>query len=367
MKKIFVYFLLFLLHSCQSHPVSDIIVWNYDDFISTKIKMSDIADEMVIVQPDSIDYKMSIIVHDASFFLAGTEQGILKYDNEGHLIGRIGSVGQGPGEYRIPYEIAINERDSIIYIYCIDTSKLLSYSYDGTFLSEHLLQLPAEWAIKFYFLKDKLYFYYKVDAGESQPYIYALTDTVGNLLSYKRDESVRFALSNSYSFGAMHLGCLGDTMLVWNQYSDTLYRVSEKGEESVALWGEWNKRLTPARIDNNDFNQCMVIYTIVETVHYYLCIWRPFDWKDIHWNYCFYDKLSGKLYNSESIEDDLWGLPVFVPSNYFVVDGREYLEALYQPYKLLDAWLTSNYPEIRKLADKIDEEGNNVLIRIRLK
>ena len=36
-------------------------------------------------------------------------------------------------------------------------------------------------------------------------------------------------------------------------------------------------------------------------------------------------------------------------------------------YKLLDAWLTSDDPEIRKLADRIDEEGNNVLIRIRLK
>lgn len=36
-------------------------------------------------------------------------------------------------------------------------------------------------------------------------------------------------------------------------------------------------------------------------------------------------------------------------------------------YKLLDAWLTSDNPEIRKLADKIDEEGNNVLIWIRLK
>ena len=42
-------------------------------------------------------------------------------------------------------------------------------------------------------------------------------------------------------------------------------------------------------------------------------------------------------------------------------------EAPYQPYELLDAWLSSDDPEIRKQADCIDEEGNNVLIRIRLK
>ena len=61
------------------------------------------------------------------------------------------------------------------------------------------------------------------------------------------------------------------------------------------------------------------------------------------------------------------GFLSFFPYNYFVIDGREYLEAHYQPYELLDAWLTSDDPEIRKLADRIDEEGNNVLIRIRLK
>ena len=26
-------------------------------------------------------------------------------------------------------------------------------------------------------------------------------------------------------------------MLAWNQYSDTIYRVSEKGEEVAAVWG----------------------------------------------------------------------------------------------------------------------------------
>lgn len=88
-------------------------------------------------------------------------------------------------------------------------------------------------------------------------------------------------------------------MLVWNQYSDTIYRVSEKGEEPVAMWGKWN--------------------------------------------------------------------PLFFPYNYFVIDGREYLEAIYQPYELVDAWLASDDPKIREQAKSIDEEGNNVLIRIRLK
>ena len=49
------------------------------------------------------------------------------------------------------------------------------------------------------------------------------------------------------------------------------------------------------------------------------------------------------------------------------MDGREYLECGYPTYKLLDAWLISDDPKIRKQAESIDEEGNDVLIRIRLK
>ena len=330
--------------------------------------MSDIADEMTIIQPDSIDYKGARIVHASSFFLAGTEQGILKYNNQGHLIGKIGAIGQGPGEYSRFYTMAINETDQMIYVYRMNTSELWSFSYDGTFLNKHSLQLPKKWAWSFYYLKDKFYFYYSVDAdNESHPYMYAITDTIGNLLTSKRDESLDFAPGRYPTFPSDHLGVFGDTMLVWNQYSDTIYRISEKGEEAFAVWGQWGKRLTPAKVEKEEYEQSMIISTIVETINYYLCIWRPYDIMENQWNYFFYDKSSGKLFNSEGLVDDLWGLPSVIPYNYFVMEGREYLECGYQPYKLLDAWLSSDDPQIRKQAESIDEEGNNVLIRIRLK
>ena len=45
------------------------MVWNYDDFIEKSLKVSDIADEMTIIQPDSIDYQRGEITHATSFFL----------------------------------------------------------------------------------------------------------------------------------------------------------------------------------------------------------------------------------------------------------------------------------------------------------
>lgn len=101
-------------------------------------------------------------------------------------------------------------------------------------------------------------------------------------------------------------------------------------------------------MENDAYEQSMIISTIVETVHYYLCIWRPAGIMWNQWNYCFYDKSSGKLFNSEGITDDLWGLPSIFPYNYYVMDGREYLECGYPTYKLLDAWLTSDDPKILK-------------------
>jgi len=368
MKHLFIISQLLFLYSCCNKSESTIRIWNYDDFIKKDVKMSDIADAMTIIQPDSIDYKGARIVHASSFFLAGTEQGILRYDKEGHFMNKIGAIGQGPGEYSRFYQMAINEMERVIYVYRMDVSTLLSFSYEGNFLNKHSLQLPKKMAWKFYCLKDKLYFYYNIDAdNESLPYMYAITDIIGNLLYSKLDESLDFAPGNYPSFPSDHIGLFGDTMLVWNQYSDTIYRVSEKGEEAFAVWGEWDKRLTPAKVEKEECNQSMIISTIFETVNYYLCIWRPYDIKKNRWNYCFYDKASGKLFNSEGITDDLWGLPSIFPYNYYVMDGREYLECGYPTYKLLDAWLSSDDPKIRKQAESIDEEGNNVLIRIRLK
>ena len=180
MKHLFIISQLLFLYSCCNKPESTIRIWNYDDFIKKDVKMSDIADEMTIIQPDSIDYKGARIVHASSFFLAGTEQGVLRYDKEGHFMNRIGAIGQGPGEYRRFYNMAINEIDRIIYVYCMDTSTLLSFSYEGIFLNKHSLQLPKKGAWSFYYLKDKFYFYYCIDAdNESQPYMYAITDTMG--------------------------------------------------------------------------------------------------------------------------------------------------------------------------------------------
>lgn len=342
--------------------------WHYDDFIKRDIKLCDIADEMTIIQPDSIDYKGAGIIHASSFFLAGTEHGIVRYDKKGHFINRIGAIGQGPGEYSKFYNMAINEIDRIVYVYRMDNSTLLSFSYDGIFLNKHSLQLPKKWAWRFYYMNDKFYFYYIVDADdESQPYMYAITDTTGHLLSSKRDESLHFPPGSHPSFPSHHAGLFDYTMLVWSQYSDTIYRISENGEEALAVWGQWNKRLTPTKVANEDYNQSMIIYTLFETINYYLCIWRPYNIMNGRWNYCFYDKSSGKLFNSEEIADDLWGLPLLFADNYYAMDGREYIEWSYPAYKLLDAWLASDDPKIRKQAEKIDEEGNNVLIRIRLK
>ena len=57
MKHLFIISQLLFLYSCCNKSESTIRIWNYDDFIKKDVKMSDIADAMTIIQPDSIDYK----------------------------------------------------------------------------------------------------------------------------------------------------------------------------------------------------------------------------------------------------------------------------------------------------------------------
>lgn len=52
--KTIVYIICIILCSCHSQSGNHIVVWQYDNFIKKDIKLSDIADEMIIIQPDSI-------------------------------------------------------------------------------------------------------------------------------------------------------------------------------------------------------------------------------------------------------------------------------------------------------------------------
>ena len=88
------------------------------------------------------------------FLLLDRKQGLLKFDNNGMFLFKIGEFGQGPDEYAMPYALHLDEKKNIVYVADWQKMVILTYSLEGKFesTSSKLLGHP----ISFYKEDDTL-------------------------------------------------------------------------------------------------------------------------------------------------------------------------------------------------------------------
>ena len=60
---------------------------------------------------------------------------ILRYTQDGRKVGEWGRPGTGPGEFRLPHSIAVDE-DAIVYVADRENGRIQRFDRDGTFLGE---------------------------------------------------------------------------------------------------------------------------------------------------------------------------------------------------------------------------------------
>ncbi|WP_291788035.1 6-bladed beta-propeller, partial [Cecembia sp.] len=98
-------------------------------------------------------------VHDLAFsqdffLLIDRRQGLLKFDNKGSFLGKIGENGEGPDEYTMPYAIHLDEKENIVLVADWQKMTVISYSLEGKFESTSN-KLPGH-PISFYKDNDTL-------------------------------------------------------------------------------------------------------------------------------------------------------------------------------------------------------------------
>ncbi len=101
--------------------------------------------EFIIEIVDTINLEASgnpplTSVHDLAFsqdffLLVDRRQGLLKFDNKGSFLGKIGEKGEGPDEYTIPYAIHLDEKENIVLVADWQKMVVISYDLEGKFKS----------------------------------------------------------------------------------------------------------------------------------------------------------------------------------------------------------------------------------------
>lgn len=376
----------FLACSCQN-PDKEFYTFNPDTLEEIEISLSEIADDISYVPlEDSIlisgvNATTNPLFTEDRIYLYDANHGILKFSRSGKFLGKIGNKGRGPGEYLYGHAFTADPKTGSVYLNDLN-SHIKVYSHSGNYLRSILLDKYQGSIDILDFFNDKLFVSFNFQYGDDFKYECVFLDTLGNIVA-KKDRSIPIFKSNYLvGGGTFHFK---DNLNFWHNFTDTVTTFSgDMTYKPAFLLAQGVFRLPKQYIDDplkriSDFTSFEQIF---ETNRFLILRYNFYkgknslvliekDKKKSFLSYYSFDDFNG-LFN------DLDGGIKFQPRGYLVEDGREYLielkEALrikaYSNSKEFDNTEARN-PEkkaaFKKMADSLGENGNPVLMIVRLK
>jgi len=141
--KHFLFFIIitFLFFSCGETKQGDLLEIPVDIEQNNPLQLSEIAEEITAIELEltdesllSPDYLTRITVTESEVIIAGLK--IHVFNKDGKIIRSIASRGQGPGEYNIIINIAIDKKNKRLFIVSANPDKIICYDLEGNFLKE---------------------------------------------------------------------------------------------------------------------------------------------------------------------------------------------------------------------------------------
>ena len=179
-----------------------------------------------------------IIVTSSHIFVAGYRF-CYAFGRDGRFIGKIGSFGQGPEEYRMIRGLSINDNKQSLHI---DAHySLMEYSYDGIFrqsfkIPQTQVQLHSgyisDYLSKVYFVRNNLFMGYKKNLMGNEKYHFHLMNDLGQVVK-SFDNHVQFDrtyVTTGDTEDAMRPYRISENIYVKEHPNDTLYCLNAQNE-----------------------------------------------------------------------------------------------------------------------------------------
>ena len=146
MKNILLILLLFILFSCKSTGDKTDCEVLHVDLVERPVSTEELFSKISVIPLETNDSSflvrpVKVIIKDNRYYIV--DEGVpavFSFDEEGHLLHKIGKKGQGPGEYREIYDAVIKEKENAVYMLS-PFGSLYVYSLDGKFIKE--IELPT--------------------------------------------------------------------------------------------------------------------------------------------------------------------------------------------------------------------------------
>lgn len=396
MQYLFVICLLLILSSCSS-PENNLFQIEPGKFPDNKITLSEIADDITYIPLDKDNkYPLGVIytfkIVNGSIFLSAKDIGVLKFNSDGKGVRRIGSKGNGPGEYLHCLSFTVDKRTGNIYV--ADRDKIKVFSPDGIFVRDipYGDYIGGRHADHIEVFNSLLFLSDGLNMGNSKN-SWVFLDTLGNLVAEKGN-SVQKSAPNSFT--GSHTYIFKDHVYYCNNFNDTVFSIATDLSYEASYLFEFGEHQPPKEmIKFNSVDEVLSvannvcrIYTMFETKKYLVMMYY-YPGKSA---FCFIDKktkdtfLARKGLDSQGkkgtrpwlINDLDGGLPQTGDFQYYVEKNTEYITTLFTPsdfklyvssdeFKNMVPKNPAKKTEIERLANSLQETDNPVLMMIRLK
>ena len=382
--------LIVLLISCKSEN-KELIKFDPATLILNEITLADIVDDINYI-PLEDKYPLGliydkIILFNNSIFLSALNAGVLEFTIEGKLQRKIGSIGRGPGEYNLCYSFAIDEITGTIYI--LDSGNIVKvFSKTGRFLRSFSLNEYGDMIQAIEFFYSGLFISYCLQF-ENSKYEWIVVDTLGNIIK-KKERTLPNFISNTFGLGSIYK--FENSLSFWNDFTDTVFSIlPDLSQKPSFIIAPGEHRLPKSNISSlEEMSKYMLLQQIFETDRY-INIRYYYSFPVSKFALVLIDKNSNKSFltflesdegyitdYTGGIKNDFDGGISFLPRSYFKKKGREFIVGLQNPYKIKNHVSsdefrnsTPKFPEkkkeLEKLANRLKETDNPVMIIIRLK
>ena len=135
----------------------------------------------------------------------------------------MGRPGKGPGEYQWWDSFAVEPKNGNIYIHG-KVNTIMVYTSDGNYLRE--FKLPYDPGSKFIYLdffNNSYLLIAQSSIGAHAQYNWIITDTLGNVVSYKKNSTSPFETRVRSTGGIFKFK---DAISYWVGYNDTVFSIS---------------------------------------------------------------------------------------------------------------------------------------------
>lgn len=358
--------LLFALLACQQNQKETVPEINPGLFISKEIKLSDIADSVMYVSFDTTVIFRGIrhCEYIDSFILISTGDELLKYDNSGKYIQRIGSLGPGPEEYTRCLQFTVDTEGKRVFVLC--NPEVVVYSLDGSFLNR--IKLPDDLnPIYIQYQNQSLYCFSLIHTTINQsPYLWGRVDANnGQVITLTPNTDIKFTSDEMSLRGNYTCKSADGALLYWNHFNDTIFSLNDLKESMVYLWSKGGFRLTPTKMTDKTDDPCLKARTILDTHNYLFIEYR----QNNEYNLCMYDKNQGIFFRhpaKEIVNDIDEGVPMSIYDCWFI-GKREYLILPVLAQDVKEKLSHTTNMKLAEWANELKEEDNDVLVLVRLK